>query len=63
MACDVSLSEKIEELALQMEFRLSEGVNEAIYVIGVEEDGSTTGITKMELGNVSTIGLELLDGC
>ena len=38
--------EKIEKLASQMRFRCQEGNGEAIYTLGVEDDGTITGITK-----------------
>ena len=35
-----------------MKFRISEGVSESIYVIGVTKDGSPEGIPKEDLGKV-----------
>ncbi|MCE7737559.1 MAG: elongation factor 1-alpha [Candidatus Heimdallarchaeota archaeon] len=40
---------RIEELASQMRFRLYEGNGEAFYYIGVEDDGTPTGISDEEL--------------
>ena len=39
---------RIENLATQMKYRVNEGDGEAIYYIGVEDDGKLSGITKKE---------------
>ena len=40
---------RIEHLVTQMKWRLQEGGGEAIYEIGVEDNGTLTGLTKEEL--------------
>lgn len=40
---------RIEHLVTQMKWRLKEGGGEAIYEIGVEDNGTVTGLTKEEL--------------
>ena len=40
---------RIEHLVTQMKWRLKEGGGEAIYEIGVEDNGRLTGLTKEEL--------------
>ena len=40
---------RIEHLVTQMKWRLREGGCEAIYEIGVEDNGTVTGLTKEEL--------------
>jgi len=42
-------SERIQELATQMCFRLEEGNGECIYVIGVEDDGNPLGISEDDM--------------
>lgn len=42
-------SNKIESLSSQMKFRLYEGNGKALYIIGVHDDGTPTGIDKKEL--------------
>ena len=47
---------RIEHLVTQMKWRLKEGGGEAIYEIGVEDNGTLTGLTKDELeGSLKTI--------
>ncbi|MFX1465603.1 MAG: GTP-binding protein [Promethearchaeota archaeon] len=41
--------QKLDSLATQMHFRLGEGGGEAIYLIGVEDDGRLIGISETEL--------------
>jgi len=41
--------ERIEHLVSQMKWRLTEGGGEAIYEIGVEDDGNPTGLTEEEM--------------
>ena len=43
--------ERIERLASQMRFRCNEGNSECIYNIGVEDDGTMTGLTEDEFNN------------
>lgn len=40
--------ERVERLASQMKYRLAEGGGEAIYLIGVEDDGTPRGLTEDE---------------
>lgn len=40
--------DRLEKLATQMKYRVNEGNGEAIYYIGVEDDGKLTGINKEE---------------
>ena len=40
---------RIEHLVTQMKWRLQEGGGEAIYEIGVEDNGTLAGLTKEEL--------------
>ena len=40
---------RIEHLVTQMNWRLKEGGGEAIYEIGVEDNGKLTGLTKEDL--------------
>jgi GTPase len=40
--------ERIEGLASQMRYRVDEGTNEAIYVLGVRDDGTPEGITRKD---------------
>ena len=48
---------RIEHLVTQMKWRLQEGGGEAIYEIGVEDNGTLTGLTKEELDcSLRTIG-------
>ncbi|OLS23431.1 MAG: Elongation factor 1-alpha [Candidatus Heimdallarchaeota archaeon LC_2] len=49
--------DRIEELASQMRYRIYEGNGEAYYYLGVEDDGSPTGISEQEL----EISLESLE--
>lgn len=46
--CDLS-KERIHHLTTQMKFRLREGSGEAIYEIGVDDDGKLTGINQNEM--------------
>ena len=39
---------RIERLASQMRFRCNEGAGECFYNLGVEDDGSMTGLTQTE---------------
>ncbi len=48
--------ERLDELATQMKFRLFEGGGEAIYIIGIRDDGYPEGISEEEM----TISLETL---
>jgi|OSPMetMinimDraft_2_1075162.scaffolds.fasta_scaffold00049_13 elongation factor 1-alpha len=41
--------EKVWKLATQMNFRVEEGGGEAIYIIGVQDDGKTIGIDKRDM--------------
>ena len=41
-------TERIEKLATQMRYRCTEGGSECIYILGVEDDGTMTGMTDME---------------
>jgi len=41
--------ENIENLTIQMKYRLQEGNGEAIYEIGVEEDGNPLGLNKEDM--------------
>ncbi|QKR00521.1 elongation factor 1-alpha [Metallosphaera tengchongensis] len=41
--------ERLQELATQMKFRLEEGGGEAIYIIGVSDDGDAIGLTLDDL--------------
>lgn len=41
--------ERLEHLTTQMKFRLNEGHGEAKYVIGVEDDGTPTGLGMTEM--------------
>jgi GTPase len=41
--------ERVEHLISQMKWRLAEGMGEAIYEIGVEDDGNPTGLSEPEL--------------
>ena len=41
--------ENIENLTVQMKYRLQEGNGEAIYEIGVEEDGNPFGLNKEDM--------------
>ena len=45
-------SERIEELATQMRYRLNEGHGECFYIIGVKDNGNIQGITEDEF-NIS----------
>jgi len=40
---------KIEKRATQMLFRLIEGESKALYLLGIEDDGTVRGLTKIEL--------------
>ena len=40
---------RLEELASQMRFRLYEGTGEALYYLGVTDDGNPKGISEKEL--------------
>ncbi len=40
--------ERIERLASQMKYRLAEGGGEAVYLLGVEDDGRVRGLTPLE---------------
>ena len=40
---------RLEHLVTQMKWRLQEGQGEAIYKVGVEDNGACTGLTKDEL--------------
>ena len=42
-------TDRIDRLVTQMNYRLSEGDNEAIYIIGVEDDGTINGLERSEL--------------
>lgn len=42
-------SSRMQQLITQMKWRLREGQGEAIYEIGVEDDGTMTGLTDKEL--------------
>ena len=46
--CSVD-DDRIDHLSTQLNFRLHEGGNEAIYHLGVSDDGTQTGITKEEM--------------
>ena len=46
--CDVTV-QRIQELTSQMNYRLREGCGECYYEIGVEDNGNTLGISKVEL--------------
>ena len=41
-------SDRIEKLASQMAYRCNEGGSECIYILGVEDDGTTSGISEKE---------------
>ena len=41
-------TDRIEKLATQMRYRCTEGGSECIYILGVEDDGTMTGMTDME---------------
>ena len=43
---------KLDKMALQLEFRLLEGVNEAICIIGMDENGTPSGLSKSEIVDV-----------
>ena len=62
--CDVNM-ERIVELTSQMNFRLQEGSGECYYIIGIEDNGNTLGISKEELeislSVINTIAINL--GC
>jgi elongation factor 1-alpha len=45
----LSNQQKLDSLATQMHFRLGEGGGEAIYLIGVDDDGRLIGLDKTEL--------------
>ncbi|AWR96620.1 elongation factor 1-alpha [Acidianus sulfidivorans JP7] len=47
---DVS-EERLQELATQMKFRIEEGGGEAIYIVGVDDDGEVIGLSKEDLEN------------
>jgi small GTP-binding protein len=53
------VDERIKTLATQMRYRCEEGNGEAIYNLGVEDDGTMTGITEEEF-NESIINLNLI---
>ena len=38
--------DRMEQLVSQMAYRLAEGFGECIYIIGIEDDGTFTGIPK-----------------
>ena len=42
-------SERLDQLITQMKWRLNEGNGEAIYYIGVEDNGSVSGISNNDL--------------
>jgi len=42
-------NEKLERLTSQMRWRLNEGNGEAIYIVGIEDDGHLTGISDAEM--------------
>ena len=42
-------SERLDQLITQMKWRLNEGNGEAIYYIGVEDNGSISGISNNDL--------------
>jgi GTPase len=43
------LSTKLEKRATQLLFRLNEGLGRALYILGINDDGSVYGITRDEL--------------
>lgn len=47
---DVS-EERLQELATQMKYRIEEGGGEAIYIIGVDNEGEVIGLNKEDLEN------------
>lgn len=49
--------ERLQHLTTQLKWRLAEGVNEAIYEVGVHDDGTPLGLTDRELG-LSLLSLE-----
>ncbi|NON61227.1 GTPBP1 family GTP-binding protein [Acidianus sp. RZ1] len=46
--------QRLQELASQMKFRLEEGGGEAIYVVGVSDDGEVIGLDMQSLNNTIT---------
>lgn len=50
---------RLEHLVTQMKWRLEEGNGEAIYEIGVEDNGILTGLTEMDL-QASLVTLETM---
>lgn len=49
--------QKIESLTTQMKLRLKEGLGQCIYEIGVEENGTRTGLSEEELKiSIATLG-------
>eukprot|EP01117_Protostelium_nocturnum_P008571 TRINITY_DN3079_c0_g1_i5.p1 TRINITY_DN3079_c0_g1~~TRINITY_DN3079_c0_g1_i5.p1 ORF type:complete len:165 (+),score=68.81 TRINITY_DN3079_c0_g1_i5:297-791(+) len=51
--------DRIEHLISQMKWRLTEGMGEAIYEIGVEDDGNPTGLSEVEMA-ASIKNLEMM---
>lgn len=49
---DPQNEEETNEFTSKMIFRMTEGVSEAIYVIGVTKEGNIPGVTKEDLGKV-----------
>ncbi len=47
--------DRLQQLASQMKYRLEEGGGEAIYVIGVSDDGSVIGLDMDEIGNTINV--------
>lgn len=56
-------AERLEHLITQCKWRLTEGLGEAIYEIGVEDDGTPSGLTNEEMNasleTLKTIGKRL----
>ena len=55
--------ERLQQLITQLHFRLGEGGNEAIYEIGVEDDGTPRGLSdddldcSLQTGVISPVGI------
>lgn len=47
--------ERLQELASQMKFRIEEGGGEAIYIVGVSDDGDVIGLDQEELSNTISV--------
>jgi GTPase len=55
MTLDVTSEEKMQSHITLMNSRITEGIDEAVYVIGMEQNGTPSGVAKEEIGQVTAL--------